>query len=317
MNLYRTSLGVLLCCLSVSTSIQAETNLPIADIHMHAYQKTATEAEWFGSRFEMNGVKWAGGVGNYSEQMAKKLGQRYIGAFGQDYFMGTFKKYGPEGLVDLESPLIKKMFIQAKILFESQKIKGFGEIHIDNKSPNGNDRSIPLINPVTLKMLELTESVAGFVQFHVQFSDTLESDLLELSNLFPRSKIILAHCVPGKNPDVIKLLHRIFNQTQNVYCETSGDNGPTHASYRPIYEKIFGKGNGRMYGKGGLNKGWHKLILRFPNRIMVGTDSCCGRKERYDELVHELRTYFFPELPKDVREKVAYKNALNVFGLLE
>jgi len=97
MNLYRTSLGVLLCCLSVSTSIKAETNLPIADIHMHAYQKTATEAEWFGSRFEMNGVKWAGGVGNYSEQMAKKLGQRYIGAFGQDYFMGTFKKYGPEG----------------------------------------------------------------------------------------------------------------------------------------------------------------------------------------------------------------------------
>ena len=83
--------------------------------------------------------------------MAKKLGQRYIGAFGQDYFMGTFKKYGPEGLVDLESPLIKKMFIQAKILFEAQKIKGFGEIHIDNKSPNGNDRSIPLINPVDIE----------------------------------------------------------------------------------------------------------------------------------------------------------------------
>jgi len=78
-----------------------------------------------------------------------------------------------------------------------------------------------------------------------------------------------------------------------------------------IYFKLKG------HGKGGLNKGWRKLILRFPNRIMVGTDSCCGRKERYDELVHELRTYFFPELPKDVREKVAYNNALKVFGLIE
>ena len=97
MNLYRTSLGVLLCCLSVSTSIKAETNLPIADIHMHAYQKTATEAEWFGSRFEMNGVKWAGGVGNYSEQMAKELGQRYIGAFGQDYLWVHLKSMGLKG----------------------------------------------------------------------------------------------------------------------------------------------------------------------------------------------------------------------------
>ena len=316
MGLFGTSLSIVVFCSLVSASIAAGSDLPIADVHMHAYEKTADEAEWFGSRFEKNGIRWAGGVGNYSEHMANKLGQGYIAAFGQDYFMGTFKKYGPEGLVDLENPLIKKMFAEAKILFEAQMIKGFGEIHIDNETP-GAARKIPLINPVTLKMLEMTEPVDGFVQFHAQFSDTLESDVLELSNRFPRSKIILAHCVPGKNPDVIKLLHRIFNRTQNVYCETSGGNGPTHASYRKHYEKIFGPGNGRMYGVGGLDQWWRKLILRFPDRVMVGTDPCCGRKERYDELVHELRTYFLPELPEDVREKVAYKNALNVFGLSE
>ena len=72
-----------------------------------------------------------------------------------------------------------------------------------------------------------------------------------------------------------------------------------------------------MYGAGGLHKGWRKLILRFPDRIMIGTDPCCGRKERYDELVHELRTYLLPELPGEVSAKIAYKNALSIFGLTE
>jgi hypothetical protein len=171
MGLFGISLSIVVFCSLVSASIAAGSDLPIADVHMHAYEKTADEAEWFGSRFEKNGIRWAGGVGNYSEHMANKLGQGYIAAFGQDYFMGTFKKYGPEGLVDLENPLIKTMFAEAKILFEAQKIKGFGEIHIDNETP-GAARKIPLINPVTLKMLEMTEPVAGFVQFHAQFSDT-------------------------------------------------------------------------------------------------------------------------------------------------
>ena len=169
MGLFGISLSIVVFCSLVSASTAAGSDLPIADVHMHAYEKTADEAEWFGSRFEKNGIRWAGGVGNYSEHMANKLGQGYIAAFGQDYFMGAFKKYGPEGLVDLNNPLITQMFTEAKILLEAQKIKGFGEIHIDNKSPNGNDRSIPLINPVTLKMLEMTELVDGFVSFMRNF----------------------------------------------------------------------------------------------------------------------------------------------------
>ena len=300
-----------------SLNLASASDLPIADAHMHAYEKSTSEAQWFLKKMDELNVKWGGGVGNYSDEMADALGPRYIPAFGQQEFMAAFKTGGEQALQDPNNKFIRKLLMEGEQLFKAGKIKGFGEIHTDNHTsgPMPMRRQIPLINPAVLEMYKIADRYKGFVQLHVQYSDGLLEEILKLSGDFPNATTILAHCVPGKTPDVLKTLHKVFSQTENVYCETSGGNGPTHAAKIPRYTRIYGEGNGRMYGADGLRKGWKRLIERFPDRIMVGTDPCCGLKPEYPELIQEIRTYLLPSLSPEIARKLAHQNAVRIFGL--
>jgi hypothetical protein len=65
----------------------------------------------------------------------------------------------------------------------------------------------------------------------------------------------------------------------------------------------------------GLNPRWRKLFLRFPERFVVGTDTWVP--SRWAE-VSELAAFYrrmLGELPRDVAERVAYRNGLAMFGL--
>ena len=73
----------------------------------------------------------------------------------------------------------------------------------------------------------------------------------------------------------------------------------------------------RIFTASGPRTAWLELIEEFPNRFMLGTDPCCGLAPRYDELVNELRISFLPHLKLETLKKVAYQNAVRVFGLEE
>jgi hypothetical protein len=314
-NLLRSILWLGIVFWPLSSSWAAD--LPIADVHMHAYERTASEADWFADKMDSLGVKWGGGVGNYSDEMIAKLGSRYIPSFGQSEFMAAFKKGGGAALQDPNNKFIKAKLTKSVALFEVGKIKGFGEIHTDNHSsgPMPIRRQIPLISPVVQEIYKIADKYQGFVQLHVEYSEGLADDVIALSKRFPSTKTILAHCVPGKTPNVLPQLHKIFSQTDNVFCETSGTNGPTHAGKIPVYSRIYGVGNGRMFGRDGVKQNWKGLIERFPDRIMVGTDPCCGLKPKYSELIEEIRRDFLPTFSPDIAKKLAYENAAKVFGL--
>jgi hypothetical protein len=299
----------------LSSSLAAD--LPIADVHMHAYERTASEADWYADKMDSLGVKWGGGVGSYSDEMIAKLGSRYIPAFGQSQFMAAFKNGGEAALQDPNNKFIKFMLSKSVTLFETGKITGFGEIHTDNHSsgPMPMRRQIPINSPVIIEIYKIADKYKGFVQLHVEYSENLANDVIALSRRFPSTKTILAHCVPGRTPNVLPQLHKIFSQTDNVFCETSGENGPTHAAMVPRKAKIYGEGNGRMFGKSGVKEGWRKLIERFPDRVMVGSDTCCGLKPKYPELIEEIRRDFLPAFSPDIAKKLAYENAAKVFNL--
>ena len=60
---------------------------------------------------------------------------------------------------------------------------------------------------------------------------------------------------------------------------------------------------------------WEKLFLTFPDRIMVGTDTYTP--ERWYEVVVQAtwNREWLKSLPKDVAEKIAYKNAVTLINL--
>jgi hypothetical protein len=49
--------------------------------------------------------------------------------------------------------------------------------------------------------------------------------------------------------------------------------------------------------------------------VMMGTDPCCGLMGRYNEIVQVMRSQALSAMKPVTLEKVAYKNALRVFGL--
>jgi hypothetical protein len=65
--------------------------------------------------------------------------------------------------------------------------------------------------------------------------------------------------MPVGSPDDMR---RIFKEAPNVMCEISG---ATHIHGIP-----------RIVKPAGMNSRWLELIEDFPDRVMLGTDPCCG-----------------------------------------
>ena len=59
---------------------------------------------------------------------------------------------------------------------------------------------------------------------------------------------------------------------------------------------------------------WKKIILEFQDRLMVGSDTWVNSQwDSYTEIIATNRQWL-SKLPRDVAEKIAYKNAERVFG---
>ena len=71
--------------------------------------------------------------------------------------------------------------------------------------------------------------------------------------------------------------------------------------------------NGDVAPGGVLDPGWRPLFLRHPDRILAGTNTwVTSRWEALPGSVAEVPTYL-NQVPRDVAEKIAYKNAERLF----
>ena len=276
-------------------------SVPIADVHMH-FDIFRQPVEKMLQRMKDNNVRWGGGVGDYSSDMQAALGAHYIPALGNSEFTKVLLMNGEQGLQNLEHPVFIQFFREAELILAAGKVRGFGEIHINNRSNvAANDsfaRAIPLDSPVVLRIYELANLYNGFVQIHYNKDLQTIDQILRMSKRYPKALTIISHCMPLSAPDDIR---KIFDSVSNVMCEISG---ATHLH-----------GNSRIVGPNGINSGWLQMIEDYPDRVMLGTDPCCGLMPRYSEIVQTMRTKALAAMKPETLEKVAYKNAIRVFGL--
>ncbi len=73
----------------------------------------------------------------------------------------------------------------------------------------------------------------------------------------------------------------------------------------------------RIVGPDGINSRWLQLIEDFPDRVMMGTDPSCELMRFYGDIVQLMWSKALAAMKPQTLEKVAYKNALRVFGLPE
>ena len=115
-----------------------------------------------------------------------------------------------------------------------------------------------------------------------------------LYSLDPDVKIIWAHAGLGERPETIYALM---------------DDHPTLTADTSLREFAINDGP-----DGKLNPEWEKIVLDFQDRLMVGSDTWVnGQWDRYESIMASNRTWL-SKLPRNVAEKIAYKNAERLFG---
>lgn len=163
--------------------------------------------------------------------------------------------------------------------------RGLGEFHLyDSANANG---------PVARKLMALAEEKDLAVLAHV---DDVAVDLL-MANTPSRGakvRLIWAHTGIGGAP-----VERV-DQLMTRYPRMIGE-----LSYRPGLSCEGGK----------LCPEWRRLLLKYPDRFVIGSDTWVNQRwQYYDGLMQGYRTWL-GDLPADVARRVAWENGASLFGL--
>jgi hypothetical protein len=163
--------------------------------------------------------------------------------------------------------------------------RGIGEFHLyDSANANG---------PIAKKLMALADEKQLTVLAHV---DDTAIDLLmaPTPSKGQKTKLIWAHTgIGGAPPDRVDALLA-------KYPGLMGE-----LSYRP----------GLTCAQGVLCPEWRTLILKYPRRFLIGSDTWVNQRwQYYEETMRVYRTWL-GDLPTDVAKKVAWDNGAELFGL--
>ncbi len=163
--------------------------------------------------------------------------------------------------------------------------RGIGEFHLyDSANANG---------PVARKLIQFAARNNLAVLAHV---DDVAIDLLMAHAPLSGSglRLIWAHTGIGGPP--AQRVDALMRQYPRLMGELS---------YRP----------GLTCDDGRLCPDWRALVLKYPDRFMVGSDTWVNQRWLYyDELMQGYRRWL-GDLPADVARKVAWANGATLFGV--
>lgn len=163
--------------------------------------------------------------------------------------------------------------------------RGLGEFHLyDSANANG---------PVARQLMALAEEKGLAILAHV---DDVAIDLL-MANTPSKGqnmRLIWAHTGIGGTPAA--RVDALFARYPKLMGELS---------YRP----------GLTCADGQLCPEWRALLLKYPDRFMIGSDTWVNQRwQYYGELMQGYRTWL-GGLPADVARRVAWDNGAKLFGV--
>ncbi|MEO7885773.1 MAG: amidohydrolase family protein [Polaromonas sp.] len=187
--------------------------------------------------------------------------------------------------------------------------KGIGEFHLyDSANANG---------PVAKKLMQFAAKNKLAVLAHV---DDTAIDLLMAHA--PDARLVWAHTGIGGAPvaRVDALLGKYpqlmgeLSYRPGLTCDGGRtDAGPPQGGQAPSggSERHAVRERGGPY----LCPEWRTLLLKYPTRFMIGSDTWVNQRwQYYDETMKGYRAWL-GDLPADTARKIAWGNAAGIFGL--
>jgi hypothetical protein len=163
--------------------------------------------------------------------------------------------------------------------------RGLGEFHLyDSANANG---------PVAKQLMALAEEKSLAILAHVD-DTAIELLMANTPSKGQKSLLIWAHTGIGGTP--APRVDELFARYPKLVGELS---------YRP----------GLTCGDGQLCPEWRALLLKYPDRFLIGSDTWINQRwQYYDELMKGYRTWL-GGLPPDVARRIAWDNGAKLFGV--
>lgn len=286
--------------------------VPIADVHRHVQRWVSPEQ--LKQQMQEQNVGWSGAVGAPfgpwdTAPYAQLLGKKYIATAGQVELSGIYAQHGASGLTDINLDTYQTLLQRSDQLFATGRIKGFGELILNNQTSNplvSFRRKVNIDSAPIEAMFKIAAKYKGFIQIHSEDDADSVEQIKTLAAKYPDVAIILSHCLLTGNVELVKSL---LNQYQSLYCEMSARSKSHYPNLdnerirtRVIYSEDFAKDE------------WIKLIDALPTRFMVGTDTY-NPNVNFEQNIAEIRKGLLARLQPTSVELVAYKNAVRVMRL--
>ncbi len=174
----------------------------------------------------------------------------------------------------------------------------------------------PGMEDYLLKRLD-TYPHEGIGEFHIHTLDTSDEPLFRKVIAMAKARDIYLHVHSG--PDPIRWLYRL-DPTVKIIWAHAGLGEPAEAvhSLMKDFPSLVADTSLREHailGHGDrLDPEWEKIVYDFQDRLMVGSDTWVnGQWERYADIIASNRRWL-AKLPRDIAEKIAYRNAERLFN---
>jgi predicted TIM-barrel fold metal-dependent hydrolase len=258
---------------------------PLIDAHSHLPNATAIDA-------------YVAAMKRHNIRKVMLLGVGGVQPGEAEWLDGAAKKYPDLVATGVRVPDPTNMAAAGQLDVELARTKArvMGEVHIRKVSRKiERDPSAPAF----MKILELSAQRGVPVVIHDELTPAASASLEAALAAHRQAVIVLAHAGEAKPGALDRLLAR----NANLMIDLSG----MHFQRTPSLAKE----------KGPLDPAWKALIAKMPDRFLMGIDAWAPplfEPAMLDRLMSWTRRVL-GELPPDVAEKVAWKNAETLYHL--
>ena len=157
----------------------------------------------------------------------------------------------------------------------------------------------------------------GIGEFHIHILDIRDRPFLKAVAKIAKERNILIHIHSTAAP--VRLFYE-FEPDLTIIWAHAGMTDPPEVvgtmfdKYPTLYADTSYRERDILTGEGDIAPAWRAVILKHADRLMVGTDTWVNEQwAHYEELVAVNRLWL-SRLPRDVAERIAYKNAEKLFN---
>ncbi len=285
-------------------SIRA-VQIPIIDVEHHWGAKHSLQE--LTRKMDKSGVAltWLGPNEKLGDEYSLQANQSY-----PDYFVPT--------IIHGDGPLWhgKNMDLLKKIASDVRSAQYFamGEFEARHYPSSTNDRDVhmPLTSESFRQIFSLSQETGVPFLVHHEAEDALLPEMEAMLKDYPNAKVIWCHVGRNRNPvtwskfKTPDTVRQLLKKYPNLYFDLV-------QSHPGVKYRLTGYVEGILYDLSNndvhLDHRWRQLFIDYPDRFVIGSDVNGGRWDNYDSVFQTFRNIVLSDLPRDVAEKIAFKNA--------